>query len=107
MFVSTHVVLAKAVDVPELAITDAEGEQFLKACENVARHYSVTTTQKTLDWFALAGATVQIYGTRMMVIIADRKKAPAKPPASVTALRPVAETSAPLSIVPEPEEHGG
>ena len=71
LFVSTHVVLARATDVPELAITDAEGEQFLKACENVARHYSVTTTQKTLDWLALIGSGVQIYGTRAMVLIAD------------------------------------
>jgi hypothetical protein len=97
LFVSTHVVLAKATGVPELTITDAEGEQFLKACENVARHYSVTTTQKTLDWLALIGAGVQIYGTRAMVIIADRKK-----PNSAPAALPVA---APVVIVPEPEEH--
>ena len=75
----------------------------------MARHYSVTTTQKTLDWLALIGSGVQIYGTRAMVLIADRKKAaPAKPATGGPAVVSSATPGVQLSIVPAPADdtHG-
>lgn len=41
-----------------------EGEQFMRAAQNVLRHYSVETTQKTLDWIAFGGVTLSLYGQR-------------------------------------------
>jgi hypothetical protein len=64
MFVGLHALLAVRLETPEIAISDDEGVQFAKAAQNVMRHYSVKTTQKTLDTIALAGVTVGIYGPR-------------------------------------------
>lgn len=76
--------------MPELAITDDEGEQFMKAAQNVMRHYNVQTTQKTLDWVALMGVSATIYGTRLYAIMnrEPSKVAPlSRPSATVTPLR--------------------
>jgi hypothetical protein len=64
MFVGLHVVAAQSLKVPELALDMSEGEQFMKSAQNVMRHYSVETTQKTLDWIAFGGTICMIYGTR-------------------------------------------
>jgi len=55
---------------PELAITEQEGKDFTKAAQNVLRHYSVQTTQKTLDWVAFLGVAAGMYGTRAFAISA-------------------------------------
>lgn len=69
MFVGVHVMLAMQTQTPELAISDDEGKAFLGAAQNVARHYSVETTQKTLDWIAFVGVSVSMYGTRSVAIM--------------------------------------
>lgn len=68
LFVGAHVQLAAATNTPELAITDDEGEEFLKRAQNVLRHYSIETTQKTLDWIAFYGSVGMMYGTRAIAI---------------------------------------
>lgn len=72
MFVGVHAMLAMQTKTPELAITDLEGKSFMTAAQNVLRHYSVETTQKTLDWVAFAGIAGGMYGSRI-VAIANRK----------------------------------
>lgn len=64
MFVGLHVMAASSLNVPELAMDMDEGTQFMKSAQNVLRHYSVETTQKTLDWIAFGGTCCMIYGTR-------------------------------------------
>lgn len=68
MFVGLHATLATMTQTPELAITEQEGKDFMKAAQNVMRHYSVQSTQKTLDWLAFAGAASGMYGTRLFAI---------------------------------------
>lgn len=68
MFVGVHALLAAQTQTPELAITEDEGKAFTLAAQNVMRHYSVEATQQTLDWIALAGTCVAIYGTRVAAI---------------------------------------
>lgn len=41
-----------------------EGEDFMSAAQNVMRHYSVESSQKTIDWLAFGGTCCMIYGTR-------------------------------------------
>jgi hypothetical protein len=72
MFVGLHAMLAMQTRTPELMITEQEGRDFTRAAQNVMRHYSVQTTQKTLDWIALGGVTVGMYGTRVYAISARR-----------------------------------
>ncbi len=68
MFVGIHALLAQVSETPELQVTEDEGKAFMKASQNVMRHYSVQTTQKTLDWIALFGVTASIYGPRIAAI---------------------------------------
>lgn len=68
MFVGLHVLLAHNTNTPELMITDDEGKQFMSSAQNVMRHYSVQSTQKTLDWIAFAGVTIAMYAPRVVAI---------------------------------------
>lgn len=68
MLAGVHAMLAMAAHTPELEITEAEASQFMKAGQNVLRHYSVQATQKTIDWLAFVGVTVTIYGTRIAAV---------------------------------------
>lgn len=72
MFVGLHAMLAMQTKTPELAISEQEGRDFTKAAQNVMRHYSVQTTQKTLDWIAFAGVATGMYGTRAFAISVRR-----------------------------------
>lgn len=68
MFVGLHVLLADRTKCPELAIGMDEGQAFMHAAQNVARHYSVETTQKAADWIAFAGVAGGMYLTRAVAI---------------------------------------
>lgn len=73
MFVGLHAILAAQTNTPELAISEQEGKDFTKAAQNVMRHYSVQTTQKTLDWISFAGVCAGMYGTRFLAISVRKK----------------------------------
>lgn len=92
MFVGLHALLAERTETPELAMTEPEAKQFMVAAQNVMRHYSVETTQKTLDWIAFAGCAAGIYGPRFAAIQINKRKKPGKIAAVETA---------PLHIVPD------
>jgi hypothetical protein len=77
MLVGVHAVIAMRTQTPELAITEDEGKAFMKSAQNVLRHYSVQTTQKTLDWVAFLGVAAGMYGTRAFAI-SVRRQAEAK-----------------------------
>lgn len=83
MFVGLHALLAERTDTPEIAITEDEGKQFMAAVQNVMRHYSVETTQKSLDWIALMGTASGMYVPRIAAAGVRRKMAkrgrPARP----------------------------
>lgn len=66
-------------NAPEWEIGDDEQKAFTKAAENYMRHYSVETTQKTLDGLALGAVCVQVFGTRAMATAArlrEQKRSP-------------------------------
>jgi hypothetical protein len=68
MFVGLHALMAARLDTPELELSEDEGAQFMKAAQNVMRHYSVRTTQKTMDTIAFAGVCVGIYAPRFAAL---------------------------------------
>lgn len=45
----------------------------MKAAQNVLRHYSVETTQKTMDWISFVGVTTMIYAPRIVAISANHR----------------------------------
>jgi hypothetical protein len=73
MFIGLHT-LAGQLIAPELEITEDEGKAFMDGAKNVMRHYSVTATQKTIDWIAFMGTCGSIYGTRAVAIAMRRKQ---------------------------------
>lgn len=80
MFVGLHMMLANVSETPEWMITPDEGNDFMKAAQNVMRHYSVQSTQKTLDWISLFGVAGGMYGTRVAAIsIRKRREKTVKP----------------------------
>jgi hypothetical protein len=72
MFVGMHAALAAATHVDELAITMDQGAAFMEAAGNVARHYAIQTTQKTMDWIAFAGVAAGLYVPKILAINAKR-----------------------------------
>lgn len=112
MFVGVHALAAQLLTVPELEITESEGKAFTDAAKNVMRHYSVTTTQKTIDWIALIGTAGGIYGTRIAAYnIRKRNEANQRqrPPLNVvhmTPPTPPAPQPAPAPIPPKPNGGG-
>ncbi len=76
MFVGIHTMLALQTGVEELAISPEEGDEFMTAAQRVMRHYSVETTQKTLDTVAFIGCAVQIYGTRAAAFYVRTRRGP-------------------------------
>lgn len=98
MFVGLHATLAMATKTPELQIDPQEGEAFMRCAQNVMRHYSVETTQKTLDWIALMGCAGTMYGTRF-VAIANRKGQARQP----VEFRP--RRTGPAEVVDFPRSH--
>lgn len=80
MIIGLHAALASVSGIEELAITDQEGEAFMAAAQNVARHYSVATTQKTMDWIAFVGCAAGLYVPRVFAVglrRAERRRAEA------------------------------
>lgn len=66
MFVGIHALLAERTQIPELAMSEDEGKDFMSRVQNVMRHYSIETTQKSIDFAALIGCASAIYGSRFM-----------------------------------------
>jgi hypothetical protein len=90
MFIGVHLMLAKLTDTEELAITDDEGKAFMDRAQKVASHYSVTTTQKTMDWIAFGGCAAAIYGPRAIVLVRKQRNKPTR----------AANAPAPFYVVP-------
>ena len=99
MFVGLHALLGERLDAPDLMITEAEGKEFMQSVQNVMRHYSVETTQKTLDWVALMGTASGMYVPRIAAMSMRRKAGrrgaapqarPSAPqaPADIVSIRP-------------------
>lgn len=65
--------LAKAAKIPELQLDEDEAKKLADATANVARHYNISVSQKTLDWSNFVTALSTIYGTRIFVIAKTRQ----------------------------------
>jgi hypothetical protein len=102
MFVGLHVVMAERTNVPELDMGMDEGERFFTAAQNVLRHYSVETTQKTIDWLAFVGVTATMYGGRFASYVTRKKEE------RVARVYPLHRQPAPQAAqAPQPQQSGG
>lgn len=103
MFVGVHAMLAANLEAPELAISEDDGKAFMRSAQNVMRHYSVETTQKTLDWIAFIGTVSGMYAPRITAV-AVRRRAERKGTAAPRRQAPQPQqpqSPAPLAIVPD------
>lgn len=78
ILLSTHTMLA-ALTSPVMKIDSEEAKVLATGVSNVARHYDISATEKTLDWANLFMALGAVYGPRIM--LADWRKKP-KPKAN-------------------------
>lgn len=72
MLIGLHAFIAMQTDMPHWNLEEAEAKSFTRACQNVARHYNVQTTQKAIDIMALMGCIGTVYGTRLMATKFER-----------------------------------
>lgn len=108
MFIGLHVLLAERTGTPELVIAPDEAKQFMGAAQNVMRHYSVETTQKTLDWIAFMGVAAGMYMPRMVAVSVRRRGgAPSPRPRPGAAPGPAPAPAAPAPITIQPDPFGG
>ena len=70
-----HVQLAKLTECPELAMTEGDAKTLAVAAQNVLRHYSIQSTQKTVDWITF-GSVVAFMYTPRVVALRRRKRRP-------------------------------
>jgi len=68
MLIGISTMLAFKTGIEEFAIGEDEMTAWLRAASTVSNHYSIETTQKTLDWVAFGGISLQIFGTRAVAI---------------------------------------
>lgn len=79
ILLSSHALLAGIV-APQLKIDSDEAHQLATGISNVARHYDIGATEKTLDWCNLFMALGVVYGQRIMAIGMERRSKPKKAP---------------------------
>jgi hypothetical protein len=68
-----HVMLASALAVPELELTEDEAHKIAVAGADVAKHYSVELDPKTVAWVQLGMVCGSIYGSRAVAIYFRRQ----------------------------------
>jgi hypothetical protein len=71
--------MSVALMTPELQLSPEEAEMLASSIANVARHYDMGASAKTLDWVELGMTAGGIYGTRAMMIVARRKVTSRRP----------------------------
>ena len=83
MIVGISAMLALQTGFEQIEAGEDEVRGWLKAAQRVARHYSVKTTQKALDWIAFSGISAQVWGTRAVAVVVEmnhRERPPRRPP---------------------------
>jgi len=98
--------LAMQTQTPELAMSEMEGDQFMKAAQKVLRHYNIEAQQKTIDWVAFMSCVAQIYGTRAIAIAARRKQEAAKNKPASAEIHPFPNLHMPPNYSPPHPEAG-
>lgn len=98
ILLSAHTMLA-AVTSPVMVIDGEEAKLMATGISNVARHYDVSATEKTLDWANLFMALGAVYGPRIMTMDWKRKpKAAAEKPTQTNGVAPMYVQPQPMSV---------
>jgi hypothetical protein len=74
MLIGISTMLALQAGIEEIEVGPDEMNAWLGAAQKVARHYSVETTQKTLDWIAFVGISGQVFGTRALAVAVKTRR---------------------------------
>lgn len=68
-----HMGLSALTKIPEMEMEEEEAKRLASATEQVAKHYNVVATEKTLAWIHLQMVMAQIYGSRMIAFRLRKK----------------------------------
>jgi hypothetical protein len=89
MLMFAHTMIAGVTHQPMWNLSEEEAEKIANACGNVARHYDIGQTQKSIDIAALAGTLGMVYAPRVgMTIFGAKKQAESRQQEAPTILRP-------------------
>lgn len=83
MLFGVHSMLAMITKTPELMLSEGESALLAKAAMDVAQHYPIGASEKTMAWANLAMVAGGLYGSRVVAVIQTRKTEAAKRPAPV------------------------
>lgn len=75
--------LAAITKVPEFELDQSEGAKLAKGIQNVARHYDLAASQKSIDIANLVMILAAVYGSRIMAMRMRKmmeKETPKTPP---------------------------
>lgn len=88
---SLHMMGAAVLKIPSLALTEEEAKRLATAITRVTELYEVPILdEKTRAWLNLSIVGFEVYGTRVVAAMAERKKKePAPPPMVITPFRPI------------------
>lgn len=94
---SLHMMGASLLKMPSLVLTEEEAKHLANAITRVTELYEVPILdEKTRAWLNLSMVGFEVYGTRIVAAMADRKKKqPAPPPMVITPFRPQREAPPP------------
>jgi len=87
---SIHLMGAALLKMPDLALTEEEAKHLATAITRVSELYELPLLdEKTRAWMNLGIVGFEVYGTRIVAHMAERKKKqPAPPPMVITPFRP-------------------
>lgn len=94
---SLHMMGASLLKTPSLVLTEEEAKHLATAITRVTELYEVPILdEKTRAWLNLSMVGFEVYGTRIVAAMAERKnKQPAPPPMVITPFRPAPTPSRP------------
>ena len=115
-----HVQMARLADCPELAMSEGDAKTLMVAAQNVMRHYSITATQKAVDWMTFVSVASFMYAPRAVALRRRVQRRPGSPgsspdnvseppagPAQVFAFRQPQHGAAQPPIIDMPTGGGG
>jgi hypothetical protein len=98
---SVHLMVASLMKMPSLILTEEEAKRLAAAITRVSELYDVPILdEKTRAWLNLSMVGFEVYGTRIITEMTERrKKHPAPPPMVITPVRPHSDPPPPPQTI--------
>lgn len=72
---SVHDILATATKIPEIKLDEDESLKLSQSTVDLAKHYNIAVSEKTMAWSNFIATIGAVYGTRLAAVINEKRKA--------------------------------